>query len=207
MKQEKLPKVAFASQGEKRDGGRHAPSREWQEQRDGTTGHRRHRVLARSDPREAVGNPLITVRIDRGRDAREIFDAIDARSALFVIEMHPSPGLREAASETTDRVTLDEDADGKYVTQVAALDFRRRDWLPGRYRIGAPLSACGWLRSQKLLGGDEQRHVDSRPRRREGTVASTVTERAALRGTVGCIHPCVRVVTCGKPLDGKLSRT
>ena len=85
--------------------------------------------------REALPDALITVRIDRGGDAKALFDAIDAKGAMFVIKMRQSLSLLQAAALHTDWETIDEDADGEPIAQVAELDFQRSDWTPGKYRV------------------------------------------------------------------------
>ena len=85
--------------------------------------------------RQVVGDALITVRIDRGGDAKAIFDAIDSKGALFVIKMRQCPALRLTASQHSNWTTIDEDADGKPLAQVAELDFQRPGWPKGRYRV------------------------------------------------------------------------
>ena len=85
--------------------------------------------------REALPDALITVRIDRGGDAKAFFDAIDAKGAMFVIKMHHSAALLQAAALHDNWKVIDEDADGEPVTQVAELDVQRAGWPPGKYRV------------------------------------------------------------------------
>ena len=110
--------------------------------------------------RDALPDALITVRIDRGGDAKAIFDAIDAKGALFVIKMRQSPRLLQAAAhEHVKWQVIDKDANGEPIAQVAELDFQRKGWPPGRYRVIALRDKYRKQGRQMPLWGDSDESV------------------------------------------------
>jgi hypothetical protein len=82
--------------------------------------------------RKAAGpNVVIVVRIDSAGDAVEVLRAIDQLGCLFVIKARMSPDLCRAVVLAPERGwrTVDRDADGRPVRQVAAVpEFTRGVW-------------------------------------------------------------------------------
>jgi hypothetical protein len=82
----------------------------------------------RSVRAKMAGNALLTVRMDSGADCAEILRAIDNAGAFFVVKLKLTPELLGAMLTTTQWRTVDVDADGKPLRQVAELSFRRDGW-------------------------------------------------------------------------------
>jgi hypothetical protein len=73
-------------------------------------------------------NAVLTVRMDSGADCTEILRAIDNAGAFFIVKLKLTPELLGTMLTTTQWRTVDEDADGKPLRQVAELSFRRDGW-------------------------------------------------------------------------------
>jgi hypothetical protein len=76
----------------------------------------------------------LCVRIDAGGDCAEIMQAIHAASGCFLIKARLSQDLVSALMATTVWKTVDRDAMGRPIRQIAELEFRRGTWgdLPVR---------------------------------------------------------------------------
>lgn len=79
--------------------------------------------------RAAVGRHCVLyVRMDSAADSAEFFRTVDAAGAYFLVKLHMTSDLVTAAARETRWRTVDRDADGKPVRQVAELTFRRAAW-------------------------------------------------------------------------------
>lgn len=79
--------------------------------------------------RETVGpDAAIYVRMDAAADCFDVLDAIDTRGAFFVVKAHITPDLAGAIYYAKDWRTVDRDADGRPLRQVAEVDFVRGPW-------------------------------------------------------------------------------
>lgn len=86
---------------------------------------------------EASPNSVVTVRIDAGGDCATLLSAVDRKKAYFVVKLHQTAALVGAVWAKKSWHTVDRDADGKPSRQVAVIDFARKDWPEGRYRVFA----------------------------------------------------------------------
>lgn len=68
------------------------------------------------------------VRIDAAGDCAEILETIAAEGASFVVKARMTVDLVNAIAETKLWRTVDSDADGRPLTQVAEVDFARHEW-------------------------------------------------------------------------------
>ena len=79
--------------------------------------------------RHAVGpDCLLYVRIDAAGDCGEIMSAIDRKGAFFLTKAKMTPDLCGAVYCTEQWRTVDRDADGRPLRQVAVIDFARKEW-------------------------------------------------------------------------------
>jgi hypothetical protein len=79
--------------------------------------------------REAAGpEALIYARIDAAGDCTEVMSAIDQRGSFFLIKAKMDPHLMGAVSACKKWKTVDWDADGRPLRQVAEIDFAREEW-------------------------------------------------------------------------------
>lgn len=85
--------------------------------------------------RAAAPGAVVTARIDAAGDCAAILHAIHRRQAFFVVKMKQTANLLGAAMLTTDWVSVDQDADGNSIRDVALIEFERDDWPPGHYRV------------------------------------------------------------------------
>lgn len=86
-------------------------------------------VKAIDRTREAAGpEALIYARIDAAGDCTEVMSAIDQRGSFFLIKAKMDPHLMGAVSACTTWKTVDEDADGRPLRQVAEIEFVRDEW-------------------------------------------------------------------------------
>jgi len=90
--------------------------------------------LAVSQWVERVRAPLrpeqrLYVRIDAAGDCAEILAAINVRKAFFVVKPRLTSDLLRAIRDTVRWTTVDHDANGKPVRQVAVVDFKRDTWM------------------------------------------------------------------------------
>jgi hypothetical protein len=86
-------------------------------------------LLARA--RAAVGRQCVLyVRMDSAADSAEFFRTVHDAGAYFLTKLHMTSDLVTAAARETRWRTVDRDADGKPVRQVAELAFRRGAWGP-----------------------------------------------------------------------------
>ena len=81
--------------------------------------------------RAAVGpRTLVTVRIDAGGDCASLMHAIDQKGAWFLVKLKWTPKLVGAVWATTTWKTVDSDALGRPLCQVAEINFMRDGWAP-----------------------------------------------------------------------------
>ena len=86
-------------------------------------------VKAIDRTREAAGpDALIYARIDAAGDCTEVMSAIDQRGSFFLIKARMDPHLMGGVSACTKWKTVDWDADGRPLRQVAEIDFAREEW-------------------------------------------------------------------------------
>lgn len=87
--------------------------------------------------RAAVGpKTLLTVRIDSGGDCAPLMHAIARKGAWFLVKLKWTPNLVGAVWATEHWKTVERDALGDPVQQVAEIDFRREGW-PSDWRVFA----------------------------------------------------------------------
>ena len=79
--------------------------------------------------REAAGpDALLYARIDAAGDCTEVMSAIDQRGSFFLIKAKMDPHLMGAVAACKKWKTVDSDADGRPLRQVAEVDFAREGW-------------------------------------------------------------------------------
>jgi len=80
--------------------------------------------------RQAVDDGRVLVaRADAGADCTEILRAIDEEGAFFVVKARLTRDLRDAIAACRTWKTVDSDAEGRAVRQVAVVHFHRAEWL------------------------------------------------------------------------------
>ena len=72
---------------------------------------------------------MLTVRMDAGADCSEILREIDAAGAFFNVKLRLSADLMGAIVFAENWRTVEVDAEGKPLRQVAELSFQRRGWV------------------------------------------------------------------------------
>jgi Transposase DDE domain group 1 len=86
--------------------------------------------------RAAVGpDGDVVVRIDAGGDCAEFFDAISSAGAHFLVKAKLTRDLVGAVAHHTKWTTVEEDADGRPLRQVAEIDFARGSWKERGIRV------------------------------------------------------------------------
>jgi hypothetical protein len=101
--------------------------------------------------RDAVGPEcLMYVRIDAAGDCTEVMSSIDRKGAFFLTKAKMTPDLCSAVAMTTRWKTVDRDADGRPMRQVAIIDFDRKEW---RQR-GLPVRVIA-VRTRDRLSGKQ----------------------------------------------------
>ena len=86
--------------------------------------------------RGAVGpGVVVTMRIDAGGDCATILGAAHDAQTRFIAKAKLSPDLTGAILHTTKWTTVDEDAFGEPVTQVAEIQFERESWTARGYQF------------------------------------------------------------------------
>jgi hypothetical protein len=86
-------------------------------------------VKAIDRTREAAGpDALIYARIDAAGDCTAVMSAIDQRGSFFLIKAKMDPNLMGAVAACKRWKTVDSDADGQPLRQVAEIDFVREEW-------------------------------------------------------------------------------
>jgi hypothetical protein len=80
---------------------------------------------------------VVRVRIDSGGDCAEIFAELDEAHAYFIVKARMTADLCRAVTCTTEWRSVDWDAEGKPICQVAEIDFQRKEWAARdkRYRV------------------------------------------------------------------------
>jgi hypothetical protein len=107
--------------------------------------------------RVAVGDRgLVTARIDAGGDCTAILAAIEDAGARFIAKPRLTADLCGAIHRTTDWRTVDVDADGRPVRQVAEISFQRKEWAAHgkRWRVIAVRSREHDVGKQVYLWSD-----------------------------------------------------
>jgi hypothetical protein len=80
--------------------------------------------------RDAIGPKcLMYVRIDAAGDCTDVMQAIEARGAFFLTKAKMTPDLCGALTFVKKWRTVDWDADGRPLRQVATVDFARKEWV------------------------------------------------------------------------------
>jgi hypothetical protein len=86
--------------------------------------------------RSAVGPATdVVVRIDAGGDCTEFFDEIGSAGAHFLVKARLTADLLGAVAHHTRWTTVDSDADGRPVRQVAEIAFSRNEWRERGLRV------------------------------------------------------------------------
>ena len=79
--------------------------------------------------RKAVGAKCVLyVRMDSAADSAEFFRTVEDAGAFFLTKMRMTPDLMTAVTSESRWRTVDRDADGAPVRQVAEIQFRRNTW-------------------------------------------------------------------------------
>lgn len=91
-------------------------------------------VKAIDRTREVAGpDTLIYARIDAAGDCTEVMSAIDKRGCFFLIKAKMEPHLMGAIEACKKWKTVDEDADGQPLRQVAEIEFVREEWTKAEW--------------------------------------------------------------------------
>jgi hypothetical protein len=92
-------------------------------------------VKAIDRTREAAGpDALLYARIDAAGDCTEVMSAIDQRGSFFLIKAKMDPHLMGAVAACKKWKTVDWDADGRPLRQVAEIDFAREEWASTEWK-------------------------------------------------------------------------
>jgi len=71
---------------------------------------------------------LMYVRIDGAADCADVMSAIDHKGCFFLTKARMTPDLCGAVATASHWTTVDRDADGRPLRQVAIIDFARSEW-------------------------------------------------------------------------------
>lgn len=107
--------------------------------------------------REAVGPEcIVTSRIDAGGDCTKILGALHDEGARLIVKARLSPDLCQQITLTTQWRSVDWDADGRVLRQVADIRFQRGEWGAQRrwFRVIAVRSRDRDIGKQVLLWQD-----------------------------------------------------
>jgi hypothetical protein len=86
--------------------------------------------------RSAVGPDCdVVTRIDAAGDCTKLLEEISAAGAHFVVKARLTSDLLGAVAHHTAWTTVDVDADGRPLRQVAEIDFSRIEWLERSLRV------------------------------------------------------------------------
>jgi hypothetical protein len=86
--------------------------------------------------REVVGpNTVVYVRVDAAADCTAFLRAIDGQGAFFLVKARTTRDLLTAVWATTRWTTVDWDADGLPLRQVAEIDFQRGEWKAAGLKV------------------------------------------------------------------------
>ena len=78
---------------------------------------------------------LLCVRIDAGGDAADILECLHRAEAFYLVKGRQTPDLFAAIAGQEHWKTVDRDADGKPIRQVAELSFQRGSWVARGLRV------------------------------------------------------------------------
>jgi hypothetical protein len=86
--------------------------------------------------RAAVGMDAdLVVRIDAGGDCAEFFEEISGAGAHFLVKARLTADLLGAVAHHSTWTTVDSDADGRPLRQVAEIEFARKEWRERGLRV------------------------------------------------------------------------
>lgn len=86
--------------------------------------------------RDTIGpNCIMYVRIDAAADCSDVMSAINRKGAFFLTKAKMTKDLCGAVAATTNWHTVDRDADGRPLRQVATIDFARLQWSQRSLRV------------------------------------------------------------------------
>jgi hypothetical protein len=86
-------------------------------------------VKAIDRTREAAGpEALLYARIDAAGDCTEVMSAVDQHRSFFLIKARMEPHMMGAVAACKEWKTVDWDADGRPLRQVAEIEFAREEW-------------------------------------------------------------------------------
>ena len=91
--------------------------------------------LVRRGRNSLTPNQQLVVRMDSAADCAAILSTIVAENAHFVVKARMTSDLRESIANTPTWTTVDRDADGKPITQVADITFARGEWMARGLRV------------------------------------------------------------------------
>jgi hypothetical protein len=114
-------------------------------------------VRAIDRTREAAGpDALIYARIDAAGDCAEVMSAIDKRGSFFLIKARMEACLMGAIAACEEWKTVDVDADGRPLRQVAEIDFVREGWTKSEWANAEKRIRVIAVRSR---GGDDDKQL------------------------------------------------
>jgi hypothetical protein len=87
------------------------------------------RKLVRRAKSALTSKQELVVRIDAAGDCTEILSAIAEENATFLVKARMTSDLTNAIAATTTWRTVDTDAMGEPQTQVADIEFQRKEWV------------------------------------------------------------------------------
>ena len=86
--------------------------------------------------REVIGPEcLMYVRIDSAGDCAEVMSAVDAKGSFYITRPKMTPDLTGAIAAHTKWRTVDRDADGRPIRQVATVTFAREEWTKRKLAV------------------------------------------------------------------------
>jgi hypothetical protein len=86
--------------------------------------------------RDVIGpNRLMYVRIDAAGDCTEVMSSVNAKGCLFITRPRLTRDLLGSIWAHTKWRTVDRDADGRPIRQVATVDFARKEWTDNNLAV------------------------------------------------------------------------
>jgi hypothetical protein len=86
--------------------------------------------------REALSpKTLMYVRVDAAADCTAFLRGVDSRGAFYLVKAKTTQDLLAAVYMTTRWTTVDRDADGRPLRQIAEIEFQRKEWLASGHKV------------------------------------------------------------------------